>query len=119
MLNQNTKELSQIINELKQKQLQSEVTFNISNSLTNRIALCSSKESCDDCLSAANCVWCYDEQTCYDGDMYGPFDIKCKNGYEYNKCPDNTDIKKFLNNNLYMRKESFTALKWDDELSSK
>ena len=99
MLNQNTKELSQIINELKQKQLQSEVTFNISNSLTNRIALCSSKESCDDCLSAANCVWCYDEQTCYDGDMYGPFDIKCKNGYEYNKCPDNTDIKKFLNNN--------------------
>lgn len=99
VLNQNTKELSQIINELKQKQLQSEVTFNISNSLTNRMALCSSKESCDDCLSAANCVWCYDEQTCYDGDMYGPFDIKCKKGYEYNKCPDNTDIKKFLKNN--------------------
>lgn len=99
VLNQNTKELSQIVNELKQKQLQSEVSFNITNILSNRISSCNSKQNCDDCLSATNCVWCYEEQNCYDGDMYGPFDIKCKKGYEYNKCPDNTDIKKFLKNN--------------------
>ena len=95
-LTQNTNELEQKISEIQKNQVQTQALFNISLSMTSSSSECESRKNCDECLSSPKCVWCLSEENCQEGDMYGPFESKCQNGYEYNKCPNNDDVKRFL-----------------------
>lgn len=93
---QNTNDLEKQLSEIQKSQIQTEALFNISLSTTSSSSECEVRKTCDECLSSTRCIWCLSEENCQEGDMYGPFESKCEKGYEYNKCPNNDDIKRFL-----------------------
>lgn len=80
----NIEELSQEINKFSSDPLLKEEK----NNETNENNTCYSLKTCRECTNNNKCGWCSIQQSCVEGDSYGPLYEVCS-FYSYQRCNDN------------------------------
>lgn len=80
----NIEELSKEINTISEDPLLKEEEKN----QTNENNTCYTLKTCRECTNNNKCGWCSIQQTCVEGDAYGPLNEVCS-FYSYQRCNDN------------------------------